>query len=348
MTSAQFAHRMVEEQARRVPRAVAVAVGEQMVSYAELNARANQLARALVESGVGAEDRVAVLMPPSVDLVVVLLGVLKAGGAYVPLDVRHPDERIKLIMADAAVRLTVTAAALATRIKPRAVCFDQWDCAGYPAGDLPDRVRSENSAYVIYTSGSTGRPKGVIVSHRSLGAYLSRTRHGYPGLDGESLLHSSIAFDLTVTSLYGPLVSGGCVRIGELAGGGPRPTFTKMTPSHLELLDSLPDEASPSKCLVLGGEALSAQMVARWRARHPDVLVCNSYGPTETTVNVTEYRLPPGSAEPKGAVPIGRPFPGVRAYVLDSGLRPVPPGIPGELYIAGSALARGYLNRPGM
>ena len=348
MTMAGFAHRMVEEQVRRAPRAAAVAVGDKVVSYAELNARANRLARALVESGVGPEDRVAVLLPPSADLVAVLLGVLKAGAAYVPLDVRHPDERIRLVVADAAARLTVTTAVLANRIRSRAMCVDQCDCAGYPAGDLPDRVRPENSAYVIYTSGSTGRPQGVTVEHRSLGAYLLRSRHGYPGLAGESLVHSSIAFDLTVTSLYAPLVSGGCVRMAELADAGRRPAFVKMTPSHLELLDSLPDEAAPSRCLVLGGEAPSAELVARWRARHPDVLVCNSYGPTETTVNATEYRLAPGSVMPAGTVPIGRPFPGVRVYVLGSRLQPVPPGVPGELYIAGNGLARGYLNRPAM
>jgi amino acid adenylation domain-containing protein len=330
-----LAHKLFEEQVRRVPEAVAVAAGEVAVSYAELNARANRFARWLVDRGVRPEDRVAVLLPPSVDLVAVLLGVLKAGAAYVPIDVDYPEERIAYLVSDSAARIVVTAAEVD-------------ECTGYPAETLDVPVRPGNAAYVIYTSGSTGRPKGVVVEHRSLGAYLLRSRRIYPGVTGESLLHSSVSFDLTITALFTPLISGGCVRIGRLDGSGPRPALMKVTPSHLELLTSLPDEASPSACLVVGGEALFGAALAPWRARHPDVLVCNDYGPTESTVSITDFRLAPGGATPEGAVPIGRPFPGVRVYLLDAGLSLVPQGVPGELYIAGAFLARGYHNRPGL
>ncbi|WP_271223783.1 AMP-binding protein, partial [Streptosporangium carneum] len=187
-------------------------------------------------------------------------------------------------------------------------------------------------------SGSTGRPKGVVVEHRSLGAYVVRAREAYPSASGTVLVHSPVSFDLTVTGLFTPLVSGGCVRLeelGEAAAVGPRPSFMKVTPSHLALLETLPDEVSPSVALVVGGEALSGAVLERWRARHPDVTVFNAYGPTEATVNCAEFRVDPGVAVGSGAVPIGRPFWNTRAYVLDDGLRPVPAGVAGELYIAG-------------
>ncbi len=338
--------RLFEAQVLRAPGAAAVAAGDAVLSYAALNARANRFARSLVESGVGAEDRVAVLLPPSVDLIVALLAVLKAGGAYVPIDARHPELRVASILAEAAPRLVIATSDRAHRLGTQVLCFDAWDGAASSGLDLANRIHPDHPAYVIFTSGSTGRPKGVVVTHRSLGAYLSRARETYPGLAGESLLHSSIAFDLTNIALYGPLVSGGCVRIGALEDSASQPTFLKVTPSHIELLSALPDVASPSACLVVGGEALSSDMLARWRVRHPRVPVYNSYGPTETTVAACDFCLAPGQETAPGAVPIGRPFTYARAYVLNDRLARVPQGATGALYIAGEGLARGYLNQP--
>jgi amino acid adenylation domain-containing protein/non-ribosomal peptide synthase protein (TIGR01720 family) len=201
---------------------------------------------------------------------------------------------------------------------------------------------------VIYTSGSTGRPKGVVVEHRSLGAYVERAREAYPDAAGVSLVHSSFAFDLTVTALWTPLVSGGRIVLGELDEGTSGVSFMKVTPSHLGLLEALPGGASPSGTLVIGGEALRGEALAAWRRDHPGVRVVNAYGPTEATVNCAEFRLEPGVETPAGAVPIGRPFANTRVYVLDAGLQPVPVGTPGELYVAGVVLARGYLQRPGL
>ncbi|WP_344315698.1 AMP-binding protein, partial [Streptomyces rhizosphaericus] len=172
-------------------------------------------------------------------------------------------------------------------------------------------------AYVIFTSGSTGRPKGVVVEHRSLGAYLARAREVYPQAAGVSLVHSSVSFDLTVTALWSPLVSGGRVVLGELAEAVSGVSFMKVTPSHLGMLEALPEAVSPSGTLVIGGEALRGEVLAAWRASHPGVEVVNAYGPTEATVNCTEFRLEPGVAVPSGAVPIGRPFWNTRTYVLD-------------------------------
>ncbi|MBI0312132.1 amino acid adenylation domain-containing protein [Streptomyces javensis] len=324
------------EQVARTPDAVAVVCGDLRLTYGELEAWSNRVARWLVGQGVGPESFVGVVLPRSVELVVVLLGVVKAGGAYVPVDPGYPAERKAHILGDA---------------RPVLVIDEVEDLAAADAcSDEPVEEVRELSlpAYVIYTSGSTGWPKGVVVEHRSVGAYLERAREVYPDASGTALLHSSVAFDLTVTALYTPLVSGGRVVLGELderAAGVGQPSFMKVTPSHLGLLEALPEEVSPSGTLIIGGEALVGEALASWRAAHPDVVVVNAYGPTEATVNCADYRIEPGQELASGAVPIGRPFWNTRAYVLDAWLRPVPPGAVGELYVAGVVLARGYLGR---
>ncbi|MGW2424548.1 amino acid adenylation domain-containing protein [Streptomyces sp. NPDC001709] len=227
------------------------------------------------------------------------------------------------------------------------------DLAARGGGDLTDADRvaplcPAHPAYVIYTSGSTGRPKGVVVEHRSVTDYLSWSAAAYPSAAGTALLHSPVTFDLTVTALYTPLVTGGQVRIAALddaRDAGTGITFLKATPSHLPLLAAAPDDRTPSGELLLGGEALTGEALAAFRARRPGTTVVNVYGPTEATVNCTQYRIGPGQPLPAGPVPIGRPFANTRAYVLDAWLRPVPAGVRGELYIAGASLARGYLDR---
>ncbi|MEU9198214.1 amino acid adenylation domain-containing protein, partial [Streptomyces hundungensis] len=329
-------------QAAKTPGAPAVRAGEQVLTYRELDARASHVARTLVERGVTPGRTVAVLLPRGIDLVVALLGVAKSGGAYVPLDPEHPAERIAAVLADADPVVVLTEPGLQwSGIETLAVTDEE--AASFSAATHP-----HDPAYLIFTSGSTGRPKGVVVEHSSLAAYLVRAREAYPDAAGLTLVHSSVTFDLTVTGLYTPLVSGGCVHLSELpdAVGGPRPTFLKGTPSHLELLDTLPAEVSPSGTLVLGGEALRGEALKAWRAAHPHTTVINAYGPTEATVNCLEFRIEPTTELADGAVPIGRPFADTRAYVLDAALRPVAPGVAGELYISGVVLARGYLGRP--
>ncbi|MGO4417577.1 condensation domain-containing protein, partial [Streptomyces sp. MCAF7] len=216
-------------------------------------------------------------------------------------------------------------------------------------------IRPADRAYVIYTSGSTGRPKGVAVEHRTVDNYLAFARAAYPGLATQALVHSPPSFDLTVTGIFGPLTSGGLVRVVDLddfdappGAEGDGPAFVKATPSHLPVLVASDAWYSPTGELVIGGEQLTGEALAAWRARHPQVTVVNEYGPTEATVGCVEHRLEPGDPLPRGAVPIGRPVPGARIYVLDPWLRPVPAGIPGELYIGGEVLARGYVGRPGL
>ena len=233
--------------------------------------------------------------------------------------------------------------------------------ARYPAGDLPDTgrggpLRPAHPAYVIYTSGSTGRPKGVVITHASLVNYLARARQAYPQLAGRTLVPSPVSFDLSVTGLYGCLLSGGQLCLGALddedlpalaarAGGF---TFLKATPSHLPLLARLPASCVPAGLLMLGGEAVPAALLREWRQRHPGLALVNHYGPTEATVGCLDHVMAPADPVPDLVVPVGRPMWNTRVFVLDGSLGLVPPGVAGELYVAGAGLARGYLGRAGL
>ncbi|RSS14087.1 amino acid adenylation domain-containing protein [Streptomyces sp. WAC08401] len=329
-------HELITEQAHRTPDTTAVACGDTSLTYAELDARANQLARHLLEQGVGAEDFVAITLPKSLDAITSMLAVLKTGAAYLPIDPDYPTERITYILDDAQPALTLT--------EP----MNPADHHNAPDGPLTDAERPSpwsprHAAYMIYTSGSTGRPKGVIIEHHALATYLHRARTTYTAMNGDTVLHSPLAFDLTITALWTPLTAGGTVHLTSLEETVAQPNLIKATPSHLPLLTTLPETASPSHTLILGGEALHTDHLATWRAQHPHVQVINAYGPTESTVNITDHHV--NEDTPDGPVPIGRPFANTQVYVLDAALRPVPPGITGELYLAGEQLARGYHGR---
>ncbi|WP_420118878.1 non-ribosomal peptide synthetase [Micromonospora sp.] len=346
----------VQRQVAATPDATALVCEDVTLTYAQLNAAANRLARVLVGRGVGPETRVALALPRGPQLLVAILAVLKAGAADVPVDTGDPAGRIGYLRADAAPALVLAVAETATLVPGDALLVDG---AAGPADDADgadltdaDRIaplRPEHPGYVLYTSGSTGRPKGVVVEHRAIVAYLAWARDTYPGLSGTALLHSPVSFDLTVTGLLGPLTAGGTVRLAGIdspaARVGGRPTFLKVTPSHLPLLE---EALSPTTDLVIGGEALTGEQLADWRATHPEVAVVNEYGPTEATVGCVAARLAPGQQVPAGPVSIGRPTATSRVYLLDAAFQPVPPGVVGELYVAGDQLARGYLGRPGL
>ncbi|WP_189954483.1 non-ribosomal peptide synthetase, partial [Streptomyces roseolus] len=354
---------LFEEQAARTPDAPAVLSPGGVLTYAELDRQANGVARWLADragSVAGAEVRVGVLAPRRPEVLAVLLGVLKSGAAYVPLDEQWPAERLRTVLEDCrpALVLAPTGAgsdaaresgATVLPVDPAALAAH-----GPQAPADAERIRPltpGGAAYALYTSGSTGRPKGVVIDHGALAAYVVGARRRHPDAAGTSLAHTSLAFDLTVTTLLTPLTAGGAVRLGELdesarAAGA---TLIKATPSHLPLLSELPGALRDGGTLILGGEALTGGRLRPWLERHPDARVVNAYGPTELTVNCTEYRLPEGEPVGEGPVPIGRPFAGVRVHVLGPGLRPVPAGGPvGELYVSGTGVARGYLGRPGL
>ncbi|WP_052707518.1 amino acid adenylation domain-containing protein [Streptomyces rubellomurinus] len=364
-TDTEVSERTVPElfalHAARRPAAVAVVCGELALTYKELDEQSDRLAHRLRQLGAGPERLVALALPRSPALVVALLAVLKAGACYLPLDPAQPSDRLAGILRAAAPPLLLTVDALADHL-PRDVPGTTTVLLDGTSADEPpaDRIAPPHPgtpAYVIYTSGSTGEPKGVVIEHRSLSLYLAWARHAYPAVGGRALVHSPVAFDLTVTGIWAPLTSGGEVHLVSLTddpaadGAAPavrQPTFVKATPSHLGLFGVLPPEYAPTGQLVLGGELLLGAALDEWRARHPGVTVVNEYGPTETTVGCGEFRIEPGDRLPAGGITIGRPVWNTRWYVLDTALRPVPPGVTGELYIGGGLQARGYLGRPGL
>ncbi|MFF4806188.1 non-ribosomal peptide synthetase [Streptomyces sp. NPDC001351] len=364
MNHVVFAHELLESQVARNPSALAVREGERTVSYAELDAGANRLARHLLARGVGPGGIVAVALPRSVELIVALYAALKTGAAYVPLDVDHPTARVAAVLDDARPAVLLTTGSYTPAATVARLDLDDPETLraleALPGDAVTDdergrAVRAEDPAYVIHTSGSTGTPKGVVVPHRGLAAYLGWALEAYPGLAGTALLHSAVSFDLTVTTLFGPLSAGGSVRVAQLldpdgtadgAGTDGPVTFLKVTPSHLAVLDALPPSALAAVDLVVGGEQLLGEQLDAWRRRAPGAAVTNEYGPTEATVGCVTYRVDPKDELPGGPVPIGRPAPGVRVHVLDEQLRPVAEGATGELFVAGDQLALGYLNRP--
>jgi amino acid adenylation domain-containing protein len=357
-------HGWFEAQVARTPQALACVCGEAQLTYAELNGRANQLARHLQGLGVGPEVLVGIALERSPALLVGLLGVLKAGGAYVPLDPAYPAERLAYMLSDAQARVLLTQQSLAGLLPAGAaqvVCVDtQWAAiAQHGAGNLDAPVRPNQLAYVIYTSGSTGLPKGVMVHHGGLANYLRWSTCEYVTAGGRGApVHSPLAFDLTITSLFYPLLTGQpVVLLPETAGVEALAaclrthadfSLVKITPSHLEALSHLlriDEVGGKVRTLVIGGEPLSSRHVEFWRAHAPDTRLINEYGPTETVVGCCVYELGL-QALTSDAVPIGRPIANARCYVLDPYLNPVPIGITGELYIGGHGVTRGYLNLP--
>ncbi|MDH6711463.1 amino acid adenylation domain-containing protein, partial [Kitasatospora sp. MAA19] len=349
-------HQLVEAQAARTPDATALIHHDERLTYAQLNSRANHLARLLTTHGMGPETLAAVLIERSTNLIVTLLAVLKTGAAYLPIDPDYPADRITYLLTDAHPQLLLTSTECATKAgdltDTHHLLIDELSTTGHDDTDLDVAMSPQHPAYVIYTSGSTGHPKGVVVPHTGLVNYLTRAATAYPELSGTTLLHASISFDAGVTILYGALTTGGQVRLAALDEHLPTTltneplTLFKATPSGLAYADALSESHVPTGRLMLGGEALPSTLLERWRREHPGVAIVNHYGPTETTVACTDHLLRADDHGP--VVPIGRPMWNTRAYVLDTALRPVPAGVPGELYIAGAQLARGYLHRPAL
>ncbi|MEV0391014.1 non-ribosomal peptide synthase/polyketide synthase, partial [Nonomuraea sp. NPDC050643] len=338
---------LFEAQAVRTPGAVAVVCGGAEFSYGEVGERADRLARVLVSEGVGVESVVGVCLERGVDLVVALLAVWKAGAAYVPIDPELPAERIAFMLADSQAVLTVTSREIAEELpagRARPLVLDEERPVTAPAVRPERAMTGEQAAYVIYTSGSTGRPKGVVVTQAGLANYVGWASGAYAVGEGAPL-HSSVAFDLTVTSLWVPLVSGAAVVVSA-EGLEALPDglgLVKVVPAHLALLaEVMPGDAG--RTWVVGGEALPGALVRSWLARSPESVVVNEYGPTETVVGCCVFEVRAGT-EVGESVPIGRPIVNCRLYVLDEWLRPVPPGVAGELYIAGAQVARGYAGR---
>ncbi|WP_405150351.1 amino acid adenylation domain-containing protein [Sphaerisporangium sp. NBC_01403] len=361
-------HELVAEQAATRPDDPAVIHGHQVLTHRQLNARANQLAHHLRSHGIGPEDLIAVYLDRTPDLIITLLAILKAGAAYVPLDPEYPTERLTYMLHDTAAPLVITQHSLAQRLPGHATHLlidTHWpQVETHPTTDPEPLAGPHNLAYVIYTSGSTGKPKGVMIEHQGVVNYLHWCAQAYPPT-GElgTLLYSPVAFDLTVTALFLPLMQGLPIAIpvpqpGESAFAaateqllsGTPVSFLKMTPSHAELLVSTAEAAGAElavRTMVLGGEELTTDLARRILAVcQPGTVIYNEYGATECSVaNVMSATHHVGD-DATGPVSVGTPITNTQAYVVDPDGRPVPIGVPGECLLGGICVARGYLNQP--
>ncbi len=353
---------LFEAEAARRPEASALVFGQRSMSYAELDARANQLAHYLRKAGVGLEITVGLCLPRSLEMVIGMLGVVKAGGVYVPLDVRQPPERRCWVLADAGVRMLLTQEALrgdfADYAGPQLALDTEWErVAGEPTEVPGVRISPDNLLYLIYTSGSTGVPKGVGVTHRGL---VRRVKGiDYIHLDEEEswLQFTSLSFDPSMLEIWGALLNGSRLvlappgvlsmeELGRLIRESRLTSVLLPTGIFHQMVDHGLEDLAGVRQILVGGDVLSVTHAPK-AAQTLAARVVNGYGPTENTVITTSYTVPAGAAG-RESLPIGKPVAGTEVYVLDCNLQPVPVGVVGELYTGGAGLARGYWRRPGL
>ncbi|HYT87749.1 MAG TPA: amino acid adenylation domain-containing protein [Gemmataceae bacterium] len=347
---------LFEDQAAKTPERVAVAFEKRQLTYAELNARANQLAHYLKTLNVGPEVLVGLCLERSVEMVVGLLGILKAGGAYVPLDPGFPSDRLAFYVEDSAMPVLITQKSLLGKLpehKARVVNLDDWDVvAGHSKDNPAPTATAQNLVYVIYTSGSTGKPKGVQVLHGALTNFINSMRQ-QPGLTEKDVLLAvtTISFDIHALEMWLPLSVGAKIIVvsKDVSGDGVRllallqesgATVLQATPATWRLLLAAGWEGSKQLKALCGGEPMTVELAEKLLPRLASLW--NMYGPTETTVWSTINQV----RAVNGPVPIGRPIDNTLIYLVDKQLNPVPVGVVGELLIGGDGLARGYLNRP--
>ncbi|MBG1264989.1 non-ribosomal peptide synthetase [Nostoc sp. WHI] len=364
---------LFEQQAAQTPDNIAVVFEDHSLSYQELNQKANQLAYSLLELKTEQQlpdnPLIAICVERSPEMVIGLFGILKAGGAYVPIDPNYPLERIRFMLEDCEAKVLLTHSQLKDKLaianketlphSQKILCLDEDNFAKQSTDNPSSQSKPDDLAYVIYTSGSTGRPKGVQLLHRALSNYLQWAKDFYAVVQGQGTpVQSSLSFDATITSLYLPLVCGlttTLVRekqeieaLANIIKNCRHLSLVKITPSHLEILnhqldlDSMPNRVN---AFVLGGETLHANQIIPWLTHAPDTRLINEYGPTEAVVGCCVYEAT-GKMDLVGDLLIGQPIANARIYILDNQNQPLPPGIPGELCIAGAGLARGYLNHP--
>ncbi|GGD98641.1 non-ribosomal peptide synthetase [Paenibacillus nasutitermitis] len=355
-------HRLFAEQAAGTPDRIAIRMGEETLSYRTLNERANRLAHVLIGKGVRRGTVVGLLARHSIESVVGILAVLKAGGAYLPLDPGLPADRIRYMLQDAEAGLILTNVPEGERPDgtplPGGIVSLTAE-SGY-SGDPSDpgeRSGPSDLAYIIYTSGSTGAPKGAMIEQRGLVNYICWARRAYTEAEAADVfpLYSPLSFDLTVTSIFTPLIGGGQIAVypegasefvlHRILRDGIA-TVVKLTPAHLSLLLDADCGCGSVRAFIVGGEDLKANLAAAVAERFGGrIRIFNEYGPTETVVGCMIHRFDPAK-DTGGSVPIGVPAANTSIYVLDPDMNPVPDGETGELYISGDGVARGYLNRP--
>lgn len=352
-------YQLIEEQVERTPDAIAVVYEGQRLTYRQLNNMANALAKVLETQGVRPDTVVGLLVERNHEAVAAILGILKAGGAYLPIDPDYPTDRITFMLQDTESHILLTQSHLQSKIPAdytgERIDLDQFFATtpGDPINPAP-AATPENLCYLIYTSGSTGKPKGVMVEHRGLTNYIWWGQGYYtPNCPANFALYSTLSFDLTVTSIYMPLVKGSTIYVfgndrENLIGKVikcPDVNIVKLTPAHLALIKEEDNRTSSVRKFILGGEELKTDICHAAVASFGGQLeIYNEYGPTETVVGCMIYRFQP--EDQRSAVLIGKPIPNAQIYILDRRLQPVPVGVTGEIYIGGDGVTRGYLNRP--
>jgi amino acid adenylation domain-containing protein len=353
--------RLIEAQVARTPDAEALVFGDVRLSYAELDARANQLASRLIAAGVGPDVLVGIAVERSVEMVVGLLAVLKAGGAYVPMDPELPSERLAYLFEDSGIALLLTQSHLSLPMPSglTVLALDELDLSAYSSDNPNITVAPENLAYVIYTSGSTGKPKGAGNRHSALTNRLCWMQQAYQLDASDTVLQKTpFSFDVSVWEFFWPLMTG-----ARLAVAGPgdhrdparlvelihqyQVTTLHFVPSMLQafLTDAQVSSCTGLKRIVCSGEALPVDAQQQVFAKLPQAGLYNLYGPTEAAIDVTHWTC---REEGTDTVPIGQPIANLSTYVLDAELNPVPVGVIGELYLGGEGLARGYHRRPAL
>ena len=353
-------HRFFERQASARPEAIALVFGDQALSYAELNRRANRLAHHLAGQGVGPESLVGVAAERSIEMVVALMAILKAGGAYVPFDPEYPADRLAYMMADSGIGLLLTQSHLAERMstmgRSRMLSLDTLDTSAEPASDPKIQLHGDSLAYVIYTSGSTGKPKGAANRHRALCSRLVWMQEAYQLGEGDTVLQKTpFSFDVSVWEFFWPLMFGARLVVANPGDHREPDRLVALIKKHqVDTLHFVPSmlqaflayedaQACTSlRRIVCSGEALPAETQNRAFVRLPQATLYNLYGPTEAAIDVTHWTC---RKDGRSQVPIGRPIHATQTLVLDAELNPAPVGVVGELYLGGVNLARGYLNR---
>ncbi|MGO8754240.1 MAG: non-ribosomal peptide synthetase [Gallionellaceae bacterium] len=357
-------HHLFEAQVARTPDAVALAHEGQQLSYAELNARANRLAHALIAQGVTADEPVAIALERSPAMIVALLAILKAGGAYIPLDPDYPDERLTFMLEDSGARILITLEILRQRMSQNVkhiFCLDTETFIAEQPELNPERpVAPEHLAYIIYTSGSTGKPKGVAMPHAPLCNLIAWQLQNTPGIRANTLQYTTLSFDVSFQEIFSTFAAGGCLFLIENDVRRDGLALLRLIQAQkierlfmpYVALANLSEMAAQSgfipntlRCVFTAGEQLRITPAITHLFEKTGASLHNHYGPTESHV-VTSYDLCKDVTSWPALPPIGRPIANVQLYILDHHLQPVPVGIPGELHIGGACLARGYLNRP--
>lgn len=350
-------YELFQEQVKKSPDKVALEFKEEKLTYQELNGRSNQLANYLRENGVGKESIVGIMMSHSIELVIGILAVLKAGGTYLPIDPNYPVDRVNYMLEDSESSMLLINSDIHEEILHKGKIFNINDVNVdlYSRENLVKINQLNNLAYIIYTSGSTGKPKGVMIEHQGLTNYIWWAKKVYLKDENEVMaLYSSIAFDLTITSIFTPLISGNQIVIYDTDETEfvlykilreNKATVVKLTPAHLTLLKNMDNSNSKIKRFIVGGEDLKVALAKEvFNSFRKNIEICNEYGPTETVVGCMIHIY--NEEKDKGvSVPIGNPADNVQLYILDNELNVVPTALTGELYISGDGVARGYLNR---